>query len=131
MRIAAGFARLAEVTPAMFEDVSDEELAKYDKFFVEMSEIGQRQGAIIAEIQVRPIFILTLTDVSDVLASCFFLAVMTGFGMGLQRLNELFLRSRRDDPAVKDREHALQNLDLAYHKYKEIMGNLDEGIKVR
>ncbi|KAG5341599.1 hypothetical protein C0989_009080 [Termitomyces sp. Mn162] len=95
-KVAAGFARLAEVTPAMFEDVSDEELAKYDKFLVEMSDIRQRQVAIIAEIQ---------------------------------RLNELFLRSRKDDPAVKEREHALQNLDLAYHKYREIMGNLDEGIK--
>ncbi|KAG5728797.1 hypothetical protein E4T56_gene6254 [Termitomyces sp. T112] len=95
-KVAAGFARLAEVTPAMFEDVSDEELAKYDKFLVEMSDTRQRQVAIIAEIQ---------------------------------RLNELFLRSRKDDPAVKEREHALQNLDLAYHKYREIMGNLDEGIK--
>ncbi|KAG6900688.1 hypothetical protein C0993_004999 [Termitomyces sp. T159_Od127] len=96
-KIAAGFARLAEVTPAMFEDVLDEELAKYDKFFSEMNEIRQRQGAIIAEIQ---------------------------------RLNDLFLRSRKDDPAVKEREHALQNLELAYHKYREIMGNLDEGIKL-
>ncbi|KAG6872669.1 hypothetical protein C0995_007778 [Termitomyces sp. Mi166 len=96
-RVAVGFARLTEVTPAMFEDMSDEELAKYDKFLVEMSEIGQRQVAIIAEIQ---------------------------------RLNELFLRSRKDDPAVKEREYALQHLDLAYHKYREIMGNLDEGIKM-
>ncbi|KAG6879119.1 hypothetical protein C0992_005096 [Termitomyces sp. T32_za158] len=96
MRLAAGYARLAEVTPAMFEDVLDGELAKYDKFFVEMGEIWQRQRAIIAEIQ---------------------------------RLNELFLRSRKDDPVIKEREHALQNLELAYHKYREIMENLDEGIK--
>ncbi|KAG6814606.1 hypothetical protein H0H92_000135 [Tricholoma furcatifolium] len=88
MRVASGFARLAEVTPAMFEDVSDEELAKYDKFLVEMSEIGQRQGAILAEIQ-----------------------------------------SRKDDPAVREREHALQSLDLAYLQYREITRNLDEGIK--
>lgn len=32
---------------------------------------------------------------------------------------------------MKDREHALQSLDLAYHKYKEITRNLDEGLKVR
>lgn len=41
-----------------------------------------------------------------------------------------FLRSRRDDPALKEREHALQSLDLAYHKYREIKKNLDEGTKV-
>ena len=31
---------------------------------------------------------------------------------------------------MKEREHALQSLDLAYHKYKEITRNLDEGLKV-
>ncbi|KAG6816889.1 hypothetical protein H0H87_002009 [Tephrocybe sp. NHM501043] len=97
MRVAAGFERLAEVKPAMFEDVSDEELAKYDKFLVEIGEIGQRQGGILSEIQ---------------------------------RRNELFLQSRKDDPAVKEREYALQSLDLAYHKYREITRNLDEGFKV-
>ncbi|THH30031.1 hypothetical protein EUX98_g4157 [Antrodiella citrinella] len=43
--------------------------------------------------------------------------------------NDLFLKSRKDDPSVKEREHALQSLDLAYHKYKEITRNLDEGLK--
>ncbi|CAL1716692.1 unnamed protein product [Somion occarium] len=43
--------------------------------------------------------------------------------------NILFLQSRKDDPIVKEREHALQSLDLAYHKYKEIIRNLDEGLK--
>lgn len=47
----------------------------------------------------------------------------------MQSRNELFLLSRKDDPSVKDREHALQSLDLAYHKYREIIRNLDEGFK--
>lgn len=38
--------------------------------------------------------------------------------------------SRKDDQTVKEREHALQSLDLAYHKYKEIVRHLDEGLKV-
>ncbi|GLB40217.1 putative BRO1-like domain containing protein [Lyophyllum shimeji] len=96
LKAAAGLARLTEVEPAMFEDVSDEELAKYDRFLAEMGEIEQRQAAILLEIQ---------------------------------RRNELFLQSRKDDPAVKEREHALQSLDLAYHKYREITRNLDEGFK--
>lgn len=47
-----------------------------------------------------------------------------------QEQNELFIQSRREDPTIKEREHALQSLDLAYHKYKEIIRNLDEGLKV-
>ncbi|KZT22347.1 BRO1-domain-containing protein [Neolentinus lepideus HHB14362 ss-1] len=43
--------------------------------------------------------------------------------------NESFLQSRKEDPNVKDREHALQSLDLAYHKYKEIRRNLEEGLQ--
>ncbi|RDB25545.1 pH-response regulator protein palA/RIM20 [Hypsizygus marmoreus] len=96
LKVASGFERLVEVEPAMFEDVSDEELSKYDKFLKEMSEIEQKQGVILSEIE---------------------------------RRNELFLQSRRDDPSVKEREHALQSLDLAYHKYREITRNLDEGFK--
>ena len=47
-----------------------------------------------------------------------------------QNRNKQFLDSRRDDPAVKEREQALQSLDLAYFKYREITRNLDEGFKV-
>ena len=42
-----------------------------------------------------------------------------------------FLHSRREDPSVKEREHALQSLDLSYHKYKEIIRHLDDGMQVR
>ena len=47
-----------------------------------------------------------------------------------QTRDKLFLESRRDDPVVKERENALQSLDLAYFKYREITRNLDEGFKV-
>ena len=36
---------------------------------------------------------------------------------------------RKDDPRVKERERALQDLDLAYWKYREICDNAEEGIK--
>jgi programmed cell death 6-interacting protein len=49
---------------------------------------------------------------------------------GIRERNTLFLDSRREDPSIKAREHALQSLDLAYHKYREIHKNLTEGIKV-
>ncbi|KAF9048660.1 BRO1-like domain-containing protein [Panaeolus papilionaceus] len=43
--------------------------------------------------------------------------------------NKEFLDSRKDDPAVKDRANALQSLELAYFKYREIGRNLEEGFK--
>ncbi|PPQ95240.1 hypothetical protein CVT26_014931 [Gymnopilus dilepis] len=96
MKAASGFERLADVTPDMFEDISDEELSKFDKFLAEMSDIERRQNEIIAEVQ---------------------------------NLNKQFLDSRKDDPAIKDRESALQALELAYFKYREITRNLEEGFK--
>lgn len=53
LRVASGFERLVEVEPAMFEDVLDEELAKYDKFLKEMGEMEQRQNGTLSEIRVR------------------------------------------------------------------------------
>jgi programmed cell death 6-interacting protein len=44
---------------------------------------------------------------------------------------DAFISSRKEDPSVKEREHALQSLDLSYHKYKEIVRHLDEGVQVR
>lgn len=96
LKVSSGFERFAQVEPAMFEEVLDEELAKYDKFLREIGEVGQKQKGLLSDIQSR---------------------------------NELFLQCRRDDPSVKEREYALQSLDLAYHKYREIIRNLDEGFK--
>jgi programmed cell death 6-interacting protein len=97
-KVASGFERWVEVQPAMFEDVIEEELAKYDKFVQDLHEEEEKQELILTSINV---------------------------------CNESFLQSRREDPSVKEREHALQSLDLTYHKYDEIKRNLDEGIKVR
>ncbi|CAA7266857.1 unnamed protein product [Cyclocybe aegerita] len=96
LKASSGFERLAEVTPEMFEDVLDEELAKFDKYLVEVAELRRKQTEILEDIQKR---------------------------------NREFLDSRKEDPVVKDREHALQSLDLAYFKYREITRNLDEGFK--
>ncbi|KAJ7284953.1 BRO1-like domain-containing protein [Mycena rebaudengoi] len=93
---ASGLEKLAEVKPEMFEDVSDEELAKYDKFLLEVAKSEGKQAELLSTIELR---------------------------------NEQFLQSRREDPSSKAREHALQSLDLSYHKYREIIKNLNEGIQ--
>ncbi|KAI0925777.1 hypothetical protein AcV5_008415 [Taiwanofungus camphoratus] len=95
-KAASGIERWVEVQPAMFEDVLDQELSKYDKFRTYIEEGEQKQEVLLESIKER---------------------------------NVLFLQSRKDDASVKERELALQSLDLAYFKYKEIMRNLDEGLK--
>ncbi|KAJ6619711.1 BRO1-like domain-containing protein [Mycena sp. CBHHK59/15] len=93
---ASGLEKLAEVKPEMFGDVSDQELAKYDKFLEEISKSESRQAELLNTIE---------------------------------RRNEQFLQSRREDPSLKAREHALRSLDLSYQKYREITKNLHEGIQ--
>ena len=52
LKIAAGFARWVDVKPAMFDDVSDEELAKYDKFITGIEEGDRKQAGILEDIKV-------------------------------------------------------------------------------
>ena len=47
----------------------------------------------------------------------------------LQDANASFLIARRGDQSTKQREQALQNLENAYFKYKEIISNSDVGRK--
>ncbi|KAF2117598.1 BRO1-like domain-containing protein [Lophiotrema nucula] len=47
----------------------------------------------------------------------------------LQDANAAFLNARRGDQSTKQREQALQSLENAYFKYKEIISNLDVGRK--
>ncbi|KAF9046965.1 BRO1-domain-containing protein [Hymenopellis radicata] len=97
LKAATKLESLEEMQPAMFENVLDEELAKYDKYCQLLADNAQEQEDILSSIEAD---------------------------------NEKFLSSRKDDPSIKEREHALQSLDLSYHKYREISGNLQEGIKV-
>ncbi|KAI6013503.1 BRO1-like domain-containing protein [Pisolithus microcarpus] len=94
--VASNFNRWEELTPAMFVDLSDKELAKYDRFIQELAEGKKQQEGILEAIKSK---------------------------------NEQFLQSRKEDPAVKDREVVLHRLDMAHAKYLEITRNLDEGRK--
>ncbi|KAF2635904.1 BRO1-domain-containing protein [Massarina eburnea CBS 473.64] len=47
----------------------------------------------------------------------------------LQNANAVFVNARRGDQSTKQREQALQSLENAYYKYKEIIANLDVGRK--
>jgi len=47
----------------------------------------------------------------------------------LQQANAELVKTRKGDTSTKDREKALQSLENAYYKYKEIINNLDGGRK--
>lgn len=47
----------------------------------------------------------------------------------LEAANNAFVNARRGDQSTKQREQALQSLENAYYKYKEIIANLDVGRK--
>lgn len=47
----------------------------------------------------------------------------------LQEANANFVAARRGDSSSKEREQALQKLENAYYKFKEIVSNLDVGRK--
>lgn len=47
----------------------------------------------------------------------------------LREANAAFVNARRGDQSTKQREQALQSLENAYYKYKEIVANLDVGRK--
>ncbi|KAJ6531756.1 BRO1-like domain-containing protein [Mycena capillaripes] len=50
---ASGLEKLAEVKPEMFEDVSDQELAKYDKFLEEVNRAENKQAELLGTIESR------------------------------------------------------------------------------
>ncbi|ORY88475.1 BRO1-like domain-domain-containing protein [Leucosporidium creatinivorum] len=43
--------------------------------------------------------------------------------------NDAFIHARKTDPSLAAREQALQDLDLAFHMFREILTNLQEGLK--
>lgn len=113
MKVASGFERWMDVRPEMFADVSDEELAKYDKFIQGVEDTREKQEGTLGDIKVR-----NGHKFSNIRSHA-----------GIQTRNQAFLQSRKEDSSVREREHALQELDLAYHMYKEITRNLEEGLK--
>ncbi len=53
LKVAGGFERLAELRAEMFEDILDEELAKYDRFLSELEDLQKKQDAVLGDIKVQ------------------------------------------------------------------------------
>jgi len=52
MKVASGFERWAIVEPAMFEDIFDEELAKYDTFIDRLRQGDEQQNELLESVKV-------------------------------------------------------------------------------
>jgi programmed cell death 6-interacting protein len=52
IKTSSSFERFAIVTPAMFEDILDEELVKFDKFLADLNELKHKQSELLNEIGV-------------------------------------------------------------------------------
>ncbi len=52
-RAASAMEQWVNVQPAMFEDILDEELSKYDRFRVQLEDNGQKQEAFLQSLQAR------------------------------------------------------------------------------
>ncbi|RMZ81035.1 hypothetical protein DV738_g2460, partial [Chaetothyriales sp. CBS 135597] len=89
------------ITAAQFEPLFDSRLAEYDGEQADLEAEQDNQDQLLAR---------------------------------LHEANKAFERARRDESSsssgqVRAREKALQNLEMAYVKYKEILSNLDTGRK--
>lgn len=105
-----------DVQTEWFEGIFEKELEKYHALVEEMQAQEQKQNRILAKIEVRcdPEFCLSQLTV-----------VPTS-----QTKNKLFLQEKQEDTRVKHREKKLQEMEMAYWKWREIVGNCEEGIRV-
>ena len=53
LKAASGMEQWVNVQPAMFEDILDQELSKYDKFRVQLEEDEVKQQDLLKAVQVR------------------------------------------------------------------------------
>jgi programmed cell death 6-interacting protein len=58
LKEASKFDKMADIQPLTFEEASDEELAKYDKFLIELREFEEKQNGILADVKVRRLMVL-------------------------------------------------------------------------
>lgn len=107
-----------DVKPEWFEDLFEKSLSKFDGVKQDMESEVARQDRLLDRIRV-----------GDCASRC----PQTGSSMmpktHVQEQNAAFLAERKDDARVKERESRLQEMDMAYWKWREIVDNAEEGIK--
>lgn len=116
VREAAGLARWVEVKPAMFEETMEEEMGKFDRYKESVEEGREKQHELLAQVEVSRSDCPSMIHLEP--------------SHHPKQLNGLLIQARTNDPVLKEREAALQSLDLAYHRYLEVLSNVTEGAKV-
>lgn len=105
----------------VFEEVFEVGLKKFGKFKIALDENDSRQEDLLSKIKV---------SISHIFPFIFLAKAKLCLAWGdiLDNKRRL-IKSRLEDPRLKSRETALQQLDLAFNKYQEITINLQEGLK--
>lgn len=107
-----------KIESAQFEDLFESQLTRYREFRESLEENAAQQDGLLEEIRVSHTDRLRLPSKSTISPTWV-----------LQVTNQRFLDSRKDDPNIRRREEALQTLDVAHSMYRELMGNLTEGLR--
>jgi programmed cell death 6-interacting protein len=110
-----------EVKPEWFEDIFEKELRKYHRLIDEMRAHCEQQERVLGTLEVGHFEVPWLR-----------ILILTGHTLVflLQERNNQFLAQRQDDSRVKYREKRLQEMELAYWKWREIISNCEEGLNV-
>ncbi len=118
-KVVAEATRLAhggsgDVKSELFEDLFESELRKYDRFSAELKRNKGKQEKLLDGIRVRSINRVSGLELTFA---------------PIQSNMDTFLRDRKEDSRVEHREKKLQEMELAYWKWREVTGNCQEGIK--
>lgn len=109
-RLASG--GTGDVRPEAFEGIFEKAISKYDKIRDDMDTEPAAQDQLLEQIRVGAAIIPLCSS-----------------RLPSQTQNDAFLAERKTDPRVKEREQRLQDMDMAYWKWREIVDNIDQGIK--
>lgn len=99
-----------------FEDVLERELKKFAGLGRRMRDLAARGEDLLDNVKVCPLIAWT----------CIFLPRSRSSS---QTANATFVQLRATSPALAQREQALQELDSAFHMFREILTNLQEGLR--
>ena len=102
------------VDAVKFEPLFEQEMRKYDVYAQRLESLSYHQQQLLEQITVSFLIHLVTYRISH----CHH-----------QITNTEFVQVRKSDTRLKERERALQNLDSAYYKYRELSVNLNEGLK--
>lgn len=126
----AGDGQGRRVELSELEEVFETQLSKFKGFKEGVKKNAGQQEDLLGEIKVRrPSLASPYVYHSLTVFLSLSLVLSLRSSPCTQTANSQFIHHRRTDPALAQREAALQRLDEGYLKYREVLTNLQEGLK--